>query len=209
MHNNSESDPDDAPRKPRLAMRVWAICFAALILPSLAVWIVRGTAYALHCAPAAATCSGYPLGFALRQSLQIAWLIPQNSLVLLALAFVAAIAAVIAHRVLLGALTLIVAPVLSLVLPMLAVFSATHAACQVNDGGVGDCPLWGDNMGLAFHQAANVNDLVYGFAPYTFAAALMLWIIGWFVTRPRERRARTAASMQMPERRPPNGGRLE
>lgn len=190
-------------------MRVWALCSAALILPSIAVWIVRAAAYGLHCAPATAACGGYPLGFALRQALQVAWMIPQNSLVLLVLAFVAAIAAVIARRVLLGALTLIVMPVLSLLLPTIAVFSATHADCPVNEGGVGDCPLWGDKMGMAFHQAANVTDLIYGFAPYTFAAALMLWIIGWFVTRPREPRARTASAMQMPERRPPHGGRLD
>src|SRR6185503_731807 len=104
--------------------------------------------------------------------------------VLLVIAFTAAIAAVIAHRVLLGAITLIAVPVIALVLPMIAVFASTHEHCQVNDGGVGDCPLWGANMGMAFHQAANVNDLVYGFAPYTFAAALMLGMLGWFFTRP-------------------------
>ncbi|HEX2592982.1 MAG TPA: hypothetical protein VHL34_15895 [Rhizomicrobium sp.] len=186
-------------------MLVWALCCTALLAPSLFVWLVRGTAYAIQCAPGPETCKSLPLGMALHGALQAAWLIPQNALILLVVAFTAAIAAVVAHRVLLGALTLVFAPVASLVLPMIAVFSATHAQCSVNEGGVGDCPLWGAHMGMAFHQAANVNDLVYGFAPYTFAAALMLGMLGWFVTRPKAPRQRTAAMMKMPDRWPPQG----
>jgi hypothetical protein len=188
---------------------VWAICCVTLIAPSLLVWIVRGTAFAMHCAPGPDRCHGIVLGAGLRDALNLAWTLPTNSLVLLIVAFSAAIAAVVARRVLLGALTLVAVPVIALLLPMIAVFSATYKNCEVNEGGVGDCPLWGANMGMAFHQAANVTDLVYGFAPYTFAAALMLGMLGWFFTRPRASRATTASAMRMPERRPPDGGRLE
>jgi hypothetical protein len=202
-------DDEDVPPKRNTAIRVWAICCAALIAPSLLVWAVRGTAYALHCAPGPGQCNGMTLGAGLRDTLNLAWALPGNSLLLLVIAFTAAVAAVIARRPLLGAMTLIVVPVLALVLPTIAVFSSTYDNCPVNDGGIGDCPLWGTNMGMAFHLAANVNDMVYGFAPYTFAAALMLGMIGWFFTRPKTPRTSMASSLRMPERRPPNGGRLE
>lgn len=203
-------DDEEEPRpRPRTARLVWAVCCMALIAPSLLVWIVRGTAYALRCAPGPDKCHGMTLGAGLRDTLELAWALPSNSLVLLVIAFGAAIAAVIDRRVLLGAITLVAVPVIALLLPMIAVFTSTYQNCPVNEGGVGDCPLWGANMGMAFHLAANVNDLVYGFAPYTFAAALMLGMLGWFFTRPKVPRTRMAATMRMPERHPPDGGRLE
>jgi hypothetical protein len=142
-------------------------------------------------------------------ALTLAWVLPTNSLALLVLAFIAAIAAICARRFLLGALTLLVIPILSLVLPMIAVMTSTYDNCSVNEGGIGDCPLWGANMGMAFHRAANVGDIVYSFVPYTFSAALMLGVLGWFFTRPRVPRASMAASMRMPDRPPPNRGQLE
>jgi hypothetical protein len=202
-------EDEEAPLPRSRAMLIWGVCCAALLAPSLLVWSVRGTAYALHCAPGPQLCSGMTLGAGLRDALELAWALPMNSLLLLIIAFTAAIAAVCARRVLLGAITLIAVPIIALILPMIAVFASTYENCQVNEGGVGDCPLWGANMGMAFHQAANVNDLVYGFAPYTFAAALMLGVLGWFFTRPRAPRAGMAGAMRMPERRPPDGGRLD
>jgi hypothetical protein len=203
-----QDDDGEAPPRPRTALLVWALCCATLLTPSLLVWIVRGTALALHCAPGPDHCHGMILGAGLRDTLDLAWILPTNSLLLLIVAFTGAIAAVIARRVLLGTLTLVAVPVIALLLPMIAVFSSTYDRCEVNEGGIGDCPLWGANMGMAFHQAANVTNLVYGFAPYTFAAALMLGMLGWFFTRPRAPRATTAAAMRMPERRPPDGGHL-
>src|SRR5437868_5031447 len=170
-------DEEEAPRPRNRAIVIWGVCCALLVAPSLLVWGVRGTAYALHCAPGPQLCNNMTLGAGLRDALELAWALPMNSLLLLIIAFTAAIAAVFARRVLLGAITLIAVPIIALLLPMLAVFNSTYSECQVNDGGVGDCPLWGANMGMAFHQAANVNDLVYGFAPYTFAAALMLGVL--------------------------------
>jgi hypothetical protein len=204
-------DGDLQERRPgRRALRLWLFCTALLLVPALLVWAVRGAAYAFHCAPGPQVCNNTPLiGQALYQTLNAAWILPTNSLLLLILAFVAAIAAVFARRFLLGALTLIVVPILSLMLPMLAVMFSSYDGCSVNEGGIGDCLLWGTNMGMAFHRAANAGDLIYGFAPYTFSAALMLGLLGWFFTRPREPRASMAASMRMPERRPPNGGRLD
>jgi hypothetical protein len=140
------------------------------------------------------------LGAGLRDALELAWALPTNSLILLVLAFTAAVSAVCAKRVLLGTITLLGVPVLALLLPMIAVIVSLHDGCQVNDGGVGDCPLWGANMGMAFHTAASVNDLVYGFAPFTFAAALMLGLLGWFFTRPKEPRPGMAATMRVRDR---------
>jgi hypothetical protein len=205
MHN-----PGMEQKRPgRRAFLLWLLCCAALIVPSLLVWAVRGMAYAMHCAPGPDICNNLPLGRGMHDTLLLAWVLPTNSLILLVLAFTAAIAAIFARRFLLGALTLIVVPILSLVLPMIAVMTSTYDNCSVNDGGVGDCVLWGANMGLAFHRAASVGDLVYGFAPYTFAAALMLGVLGWFFTRPKVPRASMAASMRMPDRPPPNRGRLD
>jgi hypothetical protein len=187
--------------RPRnTAITVWAVCCAFLLAPSVLVWAVRGTAYAMQCAPGPDLCHGMTLGAGLRDALELAWALPTNSLLLLALAFTAAIGAVCARRVMLGTITLIGVPVAALILPMIAVFTSLHDGCQVNDGGVGDCMLWGANMGMAFHTAASVNDLVYGFAPFTFAAALMLGMLGWFFNRPKEPRPRMAATMRLRDR---------
>jgi hypothetical protein len=40
-------------------------------------------------------------------------------------------------------------------------------------------------MGRSFHAAAIVPDMIYGFVPYSFALALMLSLMGWFLARPK------------------------
>src|SRR5690348_6907353 len=102
MYDDGDAAP---PRQPRRALTIWMICCAVLLAPSLFVWIVRGTAYAMQCAPGPASCKGIALGGGLRSALELAWALPMNSLLLLIVAFTAAIAAVIAGRALLGALT--------------------------------------------------------------------------------------------------------
>lgn len=55
----------------------------------------------------------------------------------------------------------------------------------MSESGIGDCALWGAQMGMSFHAAADVPWQIYGFAPYSFALALMLGLLGWFVARPK------------------------
>src|SRR5436190_4939781 len=111
-------DVDEAPRKPRRALIVWFVSCALLLAPSLLVWGVRGTAYAMQCAPGPELCHGMTLGAGLRDALALAWALPINFLLLLIIAFTAAIAAVCSRRVVLGPITLISVPIIALLLPM-------------------------------------------------------------------------------------------
>ncbi len=58
-------------------------------------------------------------------------------------------------------------PIAALVLPTLAVFASTYSGCAANEGGVGDCTLWGAEMGMAFHTAATAPWLLYDIVPYS------------------------------------------
>ena len=165
--------------------KVWTACLALVLGPSLLVWIVRGVALAARCAPGPDACHGMALGGGLRDTLELAWIVNGNTLVLVMVALVAAIACLVAHRPLLGAFTLLLLPLAGLMLPMAAVYSSLYQGCTISEAGIGDCTLWGAQMGMSFHTAASVTWLIYGFAPYSFALALMLGAIGWFLLRVR------------------------
>jgi hypothetical protein len=178
------------------AAYVWTACVAALIGPSLLVWIIRGAAYAMSCQPGPDACRGVTLGGGLRDALDLAWVLPNNSLLLITIAVGATVAGFFARRPLAAALCLLILPIAALVLPMLAVYSAMYPSCNVNEAGVGDCMLWGAKMGMSFHTAASVPWLIYGFAPYSFALALMLGLLGWFFSQPRAARPHAMARMR-------------
>ena len=167
------------------ALNIWAACVAILLGPSLLVWIVRGVALGLHCAPGPELCHGMALGGGLRDALFLAWSVGTNTLILIALSLIAAVAALFARRPLIAALGLLLLPPLSLILPMAAVGSAMYPGCPVSEAGIGDCTLWGAQMGMSFHTAAAVQGLIYGFVPYTTALALMLGAIGMFLMHAR------------------------
>jgi len=76
-------------------------------------------------------------------------------------------------------------PLLAPVLPMLAVYVSRYEGCQINPDGIGTCILWGARMGRSFHTAATVPDMIYGYVPYSFALALMISLLGWFLVRPK------------------------
>ncbi len=183
-------------RRGHLAGYLWAACIAALIGPSAIVWIVRGIGYATHCAPGPESCHVTVLGEALRYALSLAWQLPSNSLLLITVAVAATVAGFFARRPLAAALCLLILPVAALVLPMLAVYSAMYPGCDVNVDGVGDCVLWGSKMGMSFHTAASAPWIIYGFAPYSFALALMLGLLGWFFSQPRPARPHAMARMR-------------
>ena len=49
-------------------LTLWAVCVAVLLGPAALVWIVRGAAYAVHCAPGPELCHGMVLGGGLRDA---------------------------------------------------------------------------------------------------------------------------------------------
>jgi hypothetical protein len=165
------------------ARNIWAACVTILLGPALLVWIVRGAALAAQCAPGPDPCRGMPLGGGLRDALALAWSVSTDTTILIALALIAAVACLFARRPLLAASTLLLLPLASLILPMAAVYTAMYEGCPVSESGIGNCTLWGAEMGMSFHTAASVPWLIYGFAPYSFSLALMIGLIGWFLLR--------------------------
>lgn len=164
---------------------IWSVCAATLLLPSLMVWIVRGSAYALQCEPGPELCQGWlPFGGGLRDTLGLAWGLSTHTFALVGIAFIASLAALFARKPLLAAASLLLLPIAALVLPLVAVLSATYPGCGINEAGIGDCTLWGARQGMSFHNSATVQGLIYSFAPYSFSLALMLGILGWFFARP-------------------------
>ena len=171
-----------------MPLKLWAACSLVLLAPSLLVWLLRGAAFAAQCDPGPQLCRGIALGAGLRETLTLAWLAGGNSFLLMLAASAAALAAILARRPLLAALSLLFLPLAMVILPMAAVYSARYPGCSVSEYGVGDCALWGANMGQSFHAAASVVWQIYGLAPYAFALALMLGLFGCLVMRPKPAR---------------------
>ncbi|HEY5339212.1 MAG TPA: hypothetical protein VIJ85_13480 [Rhizomicrobium sp.] len=179
-------DPPPPPPSRRREIAVWAACIAVLVLPSLLVWIVRGTAYAFSCAPGPELCNGLALGGGLRDALDLAWFIGLDTMLCIGIAFIASLAALKARRPLTAALTMLVLPVAALALPAFAVFTAWNADCMPNEEAVGDCLLWGARLGMTAHDAVKAEYQIFGMVPYTFAIALMMGVIGFLFFRPHE-----------------------
>ena len=181
----------------RTALTIWGVCVSLLLGPSLLVWIVRGAALAMQCQPGPQLCRGMMLGGGLRDALMLAWGVSTNTFFLIAVSIAATLAAFVARRPLVGTLSLLLLPILALVLPMLAVLTARHDDCAVNNDGIGNCTLWGAPMGMSFHTAASVPDIIYGLMPFSFSLTLMLGLLGWFFARPREYQPPTHLGAQM------------
>jgi hypothetical protein len=189
--------PDIHTHNKHIALTVWGVCVALLLGPSVLVWIVRGTAYAVHCDPGPALCHGMMLGGGLRDTLALAWDVSTNTFFLIVTSIIATLAGFFARRPILGTLSLLFLPILALVVPMLAVFTAKYDDCPVSSDGIGNCTLWGAQMGMSFHTAASVPDIIFGITPYSFSLALMLGLLGWFFARPREHKPETHLAAQM------------
>jgi hypothetical protein len=179
---------DPPPPPPKRTGAIYILCTAATILlaPSVLVWFVRLVAMGMQCAPGPDLCRGQMLGGGLRDALDLAWIVGANPMIAISIAFVGGVAALSAHRPLSAGLSLLTLPIAALVLPTVAVWTSMYSGCQVNEAGVGDCTLWGAPMGMAFHQAARIPDMIYDIAPYTFALALMVGAIGFLFFRPEE-----------------------
>jgi hypothetical protein len=126
-----------------------------------------------------------PLGGGLRDTLELAWAVSTHTWFLIGVSIIATLAAFRSYRPMLGTLTLFLLPILSLVLPMLAVLVSRWEDCPVSTDGIGSCQLWGAAMGMSFHTAAQARDIVYGIVPYTFSLTVMLGLLGFFFARPR------------------------
>jgi len=171
--------------RPPVALVIWTLCVAVLLGPSLLVWFIRGVGFVAQCAPGPDLCRGMALGGGLRDALSLAWGVGTDILLTVVLAIIAAVACFAGRRRILGALCLVFLPILPALLPMLAVFVSKFDGCEINPDGIGTCVLWGARMGRSFHIAATVPDMIYGVVPYTFALALMIGVLGWFLSRPK------------------------
>jgi hypothetical protein len=125
------------------------------------------------------------LGGGVRDALSLAWGVGTDILLTLVLATIAAVARFTARHRLTGALSLVFLPILPALLPMLPVFVSRFDGCEINPDGIGTCALWVARMGKSFNTAATVPDMIYGMVPYSFALALMVSLIGWFLARPK------------------------
>lgn len=176
-------EPPPSPPKRNTAIRTWAFIAALMVGPSLLVWIVCATAKGLGCTPGPALCHGMALGGGLRDTLNLAWMIGTDTSALVLLGIAAAIAALCARMPLVAALSALMLPLMALGLPALAVDVSTYDGCAANEAGIGTCQLWGAAMGMSFHHAAQAPWLLYDVVPYSFAAAIMLGLIGWLFVR--------------------------
>lgn len=171
--------------KSTASLTPWAFCVAALTGPSVLVWTVRLAALFAQCAPGPGSCHGVPFGAGLRDSLSLAWVIPTNSLLVIGLSFVATLLAFRACRPLTGTLSMLLLPIVTPVLPILAVLASRYDGCAVSNDALGNCHLWGAAMGMSFHNAAIAGEVLYSIVPYTFALTVMLGILGFCFARPK------------------------
>ena len=169
----------------RPSLTPWALCVAGLMGPALLVWVVRLTAFAAQCTPGPDACHGLPLGAGLRDALNLAWAVSTSAWILIGLSIIATLAAFRTYRPLLGAMSMLLLPLLSLVLPILAVLLSRYEDCPVSADGIGSCQLWGASMGMSFHTAALARDILYGIFPLTFSLFVMLALLGFFFARPK------------------------
>jgi len=169
----------------RVTLTPWALCVTVLLGPAALVWIVRGVAFAAQCNPGPDACHGMPIGAGLRDALALSWSVSTSATLLIGLSLIATFAAFRACRPLLGTLSILLLPILSPVLPMIAVLVSRYDDCPVSTDAIGSCQLWGASMGMSFHSAAMARDFVYGVVPYTFALTVMLGLLGFFFARPK------------------------
>ncbi len=185
------------PRDHLMALTLWGVCVVLLLGPSALVWLVRTIAFAGQCAPGPDACHGMTLGGGLHDALVLAWGVATNTLFLITVAVVGTLAAFFARRPLMGTLSLLLLPILALVLPTLAVFTTKYDGCPISSDGIGNCTLWGAQMGMSLHTAANVPDVIFAVTPYSFALTAVLGVLGFFFARPRAPRQTAHAAQQM------------
>lgn len=200
MEDETElEDTIEAPAPRRTALIVWCVCVGILLGPALLAWVVRLVALAASCAPNEGLCRGMSLGAGLRDTLSLAWAVSSNALLLVTVSLVATLAAFCKRKPVSGALSLFLLPLFALALPALVVYVSLYPGCRIDPDGIGDCVLWGANMGRSFHAAAAAPDAVLALLPTSVALTVMIGLIGWFFAHPQRRKPKTeqAPTMQM------------
>ena len=163
----------------------WALCVAVLLGPPVLVWTVRLGAMAAGCTPGPGVCHGMGFGAGLRDALAFSWVVATSSFLLVTLSLAATLLAFRALHPLLGTISMLMLPILSPVLPIVAVLSARYNGCAVSTDAFGNCHLWGAAMGMSFHNAAIARDVVFAIVPYTIALTAMLAVLGFCFARPK------------------------
>ena len=167
------------------ARHVWLFVVLVLVVPVIAAWLARGGFAIAGCVPQAKACLTDPanaLGVnAFKTTLDIAWIVGASDLTTLALITLAALAAIIGLRPVWAALTVLIVPHFSLLLPVLLVGQTSYNGCAISEAHIGSCVLWGFKMGDTFHNAAIAPALIYTYTPFAVAGALVAGLLGWIV----------------------------
>ena len=178
---------------------VWLGALAILLAPVLAALGLTGLATLGGCAVAqAAPCrvAGFDIGLSLKSTLDMAWSVPVaiGGLWPLALALVATLAAHRAFdgfgaRFLFGGLVVAIALLATILAPMAFVFGIAPETCEINEGGVGDCVLYGVEQGMSTHSAAVAPWLLFILGPAALAYLVIHLVILSIMAVMRARRA--------------------
>lgn len=183
--------------KRHAAVLTWATCAFMLVGIPLLAWVVRIVGFAAGCVPGAEPCLDVPLADVFRFFLNLSWLFSAHLFWLILISVVATLAAFFKRLPLFGTLSFFLLPILSLALPMLAVYVSKYDGCEINPDGVGNCILWGTRMGASFHTAATVQDKLYDVMPHLAGLTVMLGLLGWFFAHPARRRKKPNEKMAM------------
>jgi len=174
---------------PFLKGAFW-IALVIALLPPVIGYGVLGFGYVQGCAPSELACGGAPIGEWLKSATSFSWqwafgFAPALALLMgLCGALLGSI-----WRALIAALT----PLAAIVLPSVLVMSAAHETCMVNEGGVGDCVVWGVSMGDTFHTAS-IMVWVFLFAVPACAIGGLIAIIAAIAVKIARRRSARSES---------------
>ncbi len=178
--------------EPSSRRRVWPVVIwlgALIVMLGAVFWalgVITLAAVAGCRIDAAAPClvAGLNLGETLKASLDAAWMTPVTAggLWLVALALVATIAAHRAFdsfivRFLAGGVTVALTLLATIVAPVVLVIAIVHTGCQINEGGVGDCLLYGVAQGMSTHSAAVAPWMLFILGPAALAYAVIYLVI--------------------------------
>ncbi len=131
-----ESGPEPVPQGPfTFAMdRVWWAAASLMIAPVLLAWVVRAAAFATDCQPGPTACFDTlfdnGLGPALKDFLDLSWLVGAGFVLTPTLTTIAALAAALAARPLRAGISALFLPLIALLLPILLVMATVQMSAS-------------------------------------------------------------------------------
>lgn len=184
-----DSGPEPLPRGPFSIFmdRVWWSAVSLMIAPVLLAWLVRAAAFATDCQPGPTSCFdtlfGNALGPALKDFLELSWLVGAGFVLTPTLTTIAALAAALAARPLRAGISALFLPLLALLLPILLVMASRPDSCVAAVEVVpANCALWGSAMEQSFERADTAKTLVFGYLLPAGGGAVGAFVLGW-ITR--------------------------